>query len=286
MVYWLKFKMGMNPLLVTVGDLFTKTKAGKRNFDNLGGTFGCDHILFNINPYFFRWATRECFERYLDPLRLVEQVIHTFPFRIAAKFGINLIFFGESDFVYGGSKVERASALPALEQELTHYDAKFWKELGAYDDELGPLDSFDYSDVEAYWTSYFVPWSSLNNLKTATRFGFETLEDEWLREGSIDNFEQIDSVGYMTHIWLKYPKFGFQRVSDIASRRIRDGVLSKEKAKELILLHDKCLDPISRQDFCRALEYTKDEFWGIVNRFWNQDIFMGDIMKINRFEGV
>lgn len=288
MVHWLKVKMGLNPLLVTVGDIFTKTQAGKHNFDNLSNTFGCDHVLFKLNPHFFRWATRECFERYLDPLRLVEQVLHTFPFRVAAKFGINLIFFGESDFIYGGSRTEEASALPALKRELKHYDAAFWRKLGASETHLGPLDSFDHLNAEAYWLSYFVPWSSLSNLNIAKQYGFQTLKGEWERDGSIDNFEQIDSIGYMAHIWMKYPKFGFQRVSDIASRRIRDGAMSKEEAREAIILQDRYLDHRARRDFCQALYYTSKEFWTIVNRFWNPAIFEanGEVMKVDRFGGM
>ena len=152
--------------------------------------------------------------------------------------------------------------------------------------DLGPLENLPQeSNIEAYWMSYFAPWSSLDNLSIAEQYGFTTLEGEWDRIGSIDNFEQIDSIGYMTHIWLKYPKFGFQRVSDIASRRIRDGILYKDEAKDLISLHDRQLDPKARQDFCQSLGYTNKEFWDIVNKFWNPDIFEGDVMKIDRFGG-
>ena len=35
LVYTIKEEMGMNPLLITVGDSFTKTEAGLRNFRNM-----------------------------------------------------------------------------------------------------------------------------------------------------------------------------------------------------------------------------------------------------------
>ena len=35
MVYWIKEVLGMNPLLITAGDPFTKTHAGRKNFYNL-----------------------------------------------------------------------------------------------------------------------------------------------------------------------------------------------------------------------------------------------------------
>jgi len=48
LVHTMKEEMGMNPLLITVGDPFTKTEAGTKNFRNLGDAFGCDHMLFNL----------------------------------------------------------------------------------------------------------------------------------------------------------------------------------------------------------------------------------------------
>ena len=38
----------------------------------------------------------------------------------------------------------------------------------------------------------------------------------------------------MVHLWLKYPKFGFQRTSDIVSRRIREGHLDLNEGKKLM----------------------------------------------------
>ena len=78
---------------------------------------------------------------------------------------------------------------------------------------------------QCYYLSYFVPWSSLSNLKIAKRYGFVDLSHEWRREGCMEDFEQIDSIAYLTHLWLKYPKFGFQRTTDIAARRIPRGCL-------------------------------------------------------------
>jgi hypothetical protein len=116
------------------------------------------------------------------------------------------------------------------------------------------------------YMSYFKPWSSVTNLATARMYGFRDLSGEWDRKGTIENFEQIDSVAYMVHLWLKYPKFGFQRVTDIATRRWREGLISTEERALMIAQRDPILDPKSLNDFCKTLGYTEDQFWAIVER--------------------
>jgi hypothetical protein len=126
---------------------------------------------------------------------------------------------------------------------------------------------------EVIYMSYFYPWSSLKNLEIARRYGFRDLAHEWKREGCIEDFEQIDSQAYLVHLWLKYPKFGFQRTSDIASRRVREGQLSLDEAKRLIREKDWKLDQIAMQDFIEFLGYTPKQFWSVVEKMWNRDIF-------------
>jgi len=138
-----------------------------------------------------------------------------------------------------------------------------------------------------YYLGYFVPWSSVSNLAIAKRYGFTDLTHEWKREGCMEDFEQIDSMAYLTHLWLKYPKFGFQRVSDIASRRLREGAITKGDAKKLIIEKDPVLDQLAMKDFIDFMGYTIKEFWDIVDKFWNPDIFEKDgitwKMKVRRF---
>lgn len=121
--------------------------------------------------------------------------------------------------------------------------------------------------------SYFYPWSSVSHLSIAKKYGFRDLFNEWKREGYIEDFEQIDSVAYMVHLWLKYPKFGFQRTSDIASRRVREGLISLEEAKKFIRENDYKLDQRAMEDFIKFLKYTPKQFWEIVEKFWNRNIF-------------
>ena len=291
-VYWIKEVMGMNPLLITAADPFTKTKAGIENYRNIGEAFNCDQILGTVSSDLAKRLIKSSFEKYLDPLRFIEQMINTIPFIIGSKLGIPLSFKGESPYIYGSVEEEEKSALSRVLSEFTKFDYNFWLEHGAKKEEINflkPLESDKLKKLnpEVYYMSYFAPWSSLTDFDIAKRYGFVDLSHEWKREGCMEDFEQIDSMGYIVHLWLKYPKFGFQRVSDIASRRIREGALTTEEAKKIILAKDHKLDQMAQQDFIDLLGYTRKEFWDIVEPFWNTEIFekKGPVwkMKTDRF---
>lgn len=277
LVYIMKIKMGMHPLLITVGDPFTKTKAGLSNFRNLEDSFGCNHILFNLSTDTFRRATRIAFEETGEALKFVEYAIYTVPTLLAQKFDIPLVVFGEnSAYEYGSTDKDFYLATPIVKSisDKLEKDRQWWIERGLTSEEVSSIQLDKNKPLpEVIYMSYFKPWSSVTNLGIAKRYGFKDLTHEWKREGCIEDFEQIDSVGYMVHLWLKYPKFGFQRTSDIASRRLREGKISLSEAKKLIKENDPKLDQLALDDFTNLLGYTSIQFWDIVEKMWNRELF-------------
>ena len=271
LVHILTQEMDMHPLLVTVTDSFTHTDAGVHNLKNLIDTFRLNHYLYTINYDLFKRATRIAFEETGEALRFVEYAIYTIPTLVAQNFDIPFVVYGEnSAFEYGNTDEDFYYASPVIQamSDRLETDRKWWIEKG--------LTSMDVSSIqldntilmpEVIYMSYFFPWSSTVNLEIAKRYGFRDLTHEWIREGCIENFEQIDSVAYMVHLWLKYPKFGFQRVSDIASRRVREGYLSLSQAKKIILENDYKLDQRAMWDFIDVLGYTPRQFWDIVDKW-------------------
>ena len=290
LVYMMKEKMNMNPLLITVGDPFTKTKAGTKNYRNLGESFSCDHILFDLSINLFKRVTRIAFEEFCEPLRFVEAVIYAVPLKMAVKFNIPLIVFGEnSAYEYGSTDQDNYSAMRTILKIFDNIDINFWLQKNISRKELNSIvpptkDELNRVKPEAIFMSYFIPWSSSQHLQIAKTYGFSDLSHEWKREGCIEDFEQIDSIAYMVHLWLKYPKFGFQRTSDIASRYVREGLLNLDDAKKLIVKHDHELDQRAMEDFIKILGYTPHRFWNIVERFWNREIFekVEDVWRLKK----
>lgn len=239
----------VNPLLVTVTDEFSHTKAGKHNIDNLVMRYDLDHITFRCKPQTFKTETLKDFVNELHPLKWIENKIYETPVNIAKKFGIKLVFFGEnSAFEYGTST------------------------------ELNVFHPNSDDQTKIIFMGAIYPYSISDSLARAREIGFKDLDDfnEWPRKGSIEQYTQIDSVAYVIQLWTKYVKYGFQRVADIATRFVREGSLTKEEAQILIDSKDYICDPAAKEDFCKTIGITHDFFDKIVDRHANQFIVEKD----------
>lgn len=236
-------------LLVHVVDEFTPSNAGVHNLDNLCCKFNVDLINFRYSPTTFIEETRKTFFEKLHPLEWIEKKIYKKPYEVARSMGIPMVFMGEnSAFEYG----EDTSC------EIFH----------------PATDEY----VKIIFMGSIWPYSNLDSFEQASQMGFKTLDDfdDWQRQGSADSFTQIDSKGYMIQHWTKFIKFGFQRVSDMACRLVREGLLTREQAMEMIKDNDWRCDPLAKKDFCRTLNITEKEFNDTIDKFANKDLLVKD----------
>jgi len=260
----MKERLGMNPLLVTVEDNFPMTEAGQHNIKNISKEFSCNIISFKPDIFAQKQLGREHFEKYGKPTYLIDRYIYTIPLHIAAKFNIPLVVYGENiDYEYGGVQGESYSA-----KEQVNNAVASGIDIGNI-----PMTDPPKEELEPIYLSYFVPWDGYMNYLFAKGRGFHDLSHEWKRTHHIEDFDQVDSRAYLVHPWLKYPKFGHACATDQASRFIRWGRINRDEALELVKKHDHNLDPLCVRDFCEFFGYTEDEFWAIVDKHYNQELF-------------
>jgi len=280
-VYVMKVLLGMNPLLVSVSDPFSKTKTGEHNFQNIADAFGCDIIALHQNPALVRKMVRIAFEEMGSPTWPIDRAIYTFPVKMAIRWKIPLVVYGENvSWEYGGVlKKETYSARDQIKNDVVKsIDWDFWFKRGISEKEIdmlrNPQDGeIDAAGLEPIYLSYFIPWDGYRNFQIAKQYGFRDLSHEWHREGFIEDYDQVDSIAYLVHPWLKYPKFGFARATDVVGYWIRSGRITKEEGARLIREHDHKLDQRALDDFLHFTGYTDHEFWEIVDKFYNHDIF-------------
>lgn len=280
-VYVMKELLGMNPLLVNAGDPFTKTKAGQHNLNNIAETFGCDMITLNLNPAFVRKMVRIAFEELGSPTWPLDRAIYVFPIRMAINMSIPLVVYGENvSYEYGGVlQQETYSASDQINNDVAKkVDFSLWLKNGITASELNMLyyptaAEISAAELEPIYLSYFIPWDGYRNYEVAKRYGFRDLTHEWRRDGYIEDYDQIDSIAYLMNVWMKYPKFGFARATDVVGYWIRSGRISKEEGVELIRQHDHKLDQLVLDDFLNFTGYSDREFWRIVDKFYNRELF-------------
>ncbi|MGM0609276.1 MAG: N-acetyl sugar amidotransferase [Candidatus Muiribacteriota bacterium] len=293
--YIMKEVMGMNPLLVSVEDNFPMTEAGAHNIKNISERFGCDIISFKPNRKAQKIIMRKTFEKYGKPTWYIDRLIYTYPLHMALKFNTPLLVYGENiSYEYGGSqRVETYSAKEQVNNgvaENIDRDELLNEALSEKDLYLcsAPDVELINEKLDPIYLSYFVQWNSYKNYLFSKENGFKDLTHEWNRTHHIENFDQVDSRAYLIHPWMKYPKFGHASATDYASKFIRYGIIDREEAIKLVKEHDHKLDPKAVEDFLEFTGYTAREFWEIVNKFYNTELFEKKIngeWKLKKFIG-
>lgn len=279
-VHLMKEEMEMNPILFSVEDNFPMTEAGKHNIRNISEEFGCNIISLKPDIRTQKKLMKYTFETYGKPTWFIDRLIYTFPMHMAVKFNTPLLVYGENiSYEYGGPGCEETySAKNQLSNgvasdidldELVRNTGVSMKDLEMT---KAPSKS-DMDKLDPMYVSYFIPWNSYGNYLFAKSRGFHDLTHEWDRTHTIENFDQVDSRAYLVHPWLKYPKFGHTSATDYASRFIRYGMITRDEAIQLVKEHDSKLDPKCVQDFIEFCGYSESEFWKIIDKFYNQDLF-------------
>lgn len=284
-VHLMKNVMHMNPILFTVEDNFPMTEAGKHNLRNISEEFGCPLISLKPNIQAQKKLMRYMFETYGKPTWFIDRQIYTYPLHMASLFHTPLLVYGENvSYEYGGSdykdsysakeQLKNGVASDISEEELiqnAHVTAKdLFLTRAPEADVMNTLDPI--------YISYFVPWNSVYNYHFAKEHGFHDLTHEWNRTHHAENFDQVDSRAYLVHSWMKYPKFGHASATDYAARFVRYGMIDRAEAIELVKAHDGKLDPLCVRDFCEFCGYTETEFWAIVDKLYNPELFEKNAM--------
>ena len=280
-VHIMKEKLGMNPILFTVEDNFTATKAGAHNLKNISEEFGCNIISIKPNIKLQKSLMRKTFEKYGKPTWFLDRLIYTYPLHMSLKFNTPLLVYGENvSFEYGGQDEKEvysareilkngvASDIPMeelVDEKLGITEKDLYLTIAPTKEELDKLDPI--------YLSYFIKWNSHSNYIFAKNRGFHDLTHEWNRSMNAENYDQVDSVGYLVHAWLKYPKFGHGCATDYTSRYIRYGLLTREEAINIVKKRDHLLDVNCVRDFCQFTGYRESEFWNIIDKFYDRDLF-------------
>lgn len=198
---------------------------------------------------------------------------------MALKFNTPLLVYGENvSYEYGGNNaIETYSAKDQIsngvgagiptEELLTN--GVSMKDLNFFE----PPTIEEINTLDPIYMSYFIEWNSFYNYEVAKSYGFHDLTHEWKRTHHVEQMDQIDSRAYLVHSWMKYPKFGHASATDYAARMVRYGLITRDEAITLVKKHDHALDPLCVRDFCEFLGYNESEFWSIINKQYNTELF-------------
>jgi len=271
---------GLNPLAVTWRTP-ARTEIGARNLENLI-SLGVDHIDYQVNPKVESKFMCRAFVRYGSTAIPMHMALFNIPLKIASRFGIPLVVWGEnSAFEYGGTEEERTGfTLDAgwlRKYGVTHgTTARDWvcpelsgKQLTPY---FGPSEQeLAQKRLLAVFLGYYFPWDTAISLEVAKANGFQERVDG--PKTGYYNFADIDDDFVSIHHYLKWYKFGFTRTFDNLSLEIRNGRMTRNEAIDILRCHG---DETPHEDITRFCEFagiSTEHFFEVAETFRNHEIW-------------
>ena len=281
-------ELGANPLCVTATTCML-SDIGRRNIENLK-KIGVDYLEFTTNPLVRRKINRLALRQVGDISWPEHVTIFTTPVRVAVKYQIPLIIWGENaQNEYGG---------PAAASERNYLDRRWLEEFGGLlglrvtdligQDGITQRDLIPYTypadedlkrvGVTGIFLGHYVPWDGFHNALFAQSYGFEVYpHPTW---GSIVNYANLDNYQVAIHEYFKFLKFGFGRGTDCTSLHIRSGRLSREESLNMVRMHEGKFPweylgfPLEK--ILEWIDMSLEEFISICDRYTNKRLFVCD----------
>jgi N-acetyl sugar amidotransferase len=247
----LKYKYGMNPLTVTWPPILY-TDYGYKNFKNWLDVGGFDNISFNRNGKVMKLLTKLSIENIFHPFQTFILGQKNLAVKIALKYDIPLIFYGENEAEYGNPIADNTTSLRDKSYfTFNHLDEIFLggvsiKELQEkYDVRLSDLMSFlpastqemQGKDIQVHYLGYYLRWTPQEVYYYAVEnTGFKARP--FRTQGTYSKYNSIDDKIDDLHYYTTFIKFGIGRATYDASQEIRNNHLTREEGVALVKRFD------------------------------------------------
>tara|TARA_B100001248_G_scaffold260676_1_gene249570 strand:- start:1808 stop:3853 length:2046 start_codon:yes stop_codon:yes gene_type:complete len=281
--YFIKEKLKLNPLLVTYnGNNYSEE--GWLNLTRMKDVFDCDHIIVNPSVKVLKKLNRLSFITMGDMNWHNHVGIFTTAQRIAVKFGIPFVLYGEHGYAdlcgqFSNEDYPEMNYRERLEHHARGFDWNFF--VGLDNISSSNMNCWKYpSDNEILelglrqiYLGNYIPWEANNHLEMMIKkYNFKVSSKKFERTYRVgSNLDDIHENG--VHDYLKYIKFGYGRCTDHASKDIRANLITREEGINLI----KKMDHIKPSDLKRWLDYvdiSEEEFDRIADHFRDPRVWM------------
>ena len=241
----------MHPLTVTWAP-HIYTEWGWQNFQAWIHA-GFDNYLFTPNGRVHRLLTRLAVEKLFHPFQPFIMGQMYFPPKMAAQFGIPLVFYGENPTEYGNDATGNASA----SKDFSYFTAEDRDDLyvagvsvseltgrlrvdrprsrsvpaaGAGGDQAG-------KQIDVQYLGYYMPWHPQECYYYAVEHGgFRAAPER--TAGTYSKYSSIDDKIDDLHYYTTFIKFGIGRATYDASQEARNGDITRDEAVALIRRYD------------------------------------------------
>ena len=270
----------MNPLAITwAPNMFTR--AGWLNFNNLSRVGGIDSFLYTPNGKLHKYLTRLAFINLGHPFQPFIHGQKIIGPKLAEKFGIKLIMYGENQAEYGNPIDDNSD--PFMEPSFFSIDdpsemflggEKVSKIIDSTDfeyEEFQPYfppkpESIENKEIKVTYLGYFEKWDPQECYYYAVdKTGFMPSYERSI--GTYSRYTEIDDKIVPFHFYMTYIKFGIGRATYDAAQEVRNGKITRSEAAYLVKKFDGEFPERYVKEFCDYIDISMKEFTEIVDSF-------------------
>jgi len=276
----LKYKYGMHPLTVTWPPLLY-TDYGYRNFINWIEMGGFDNISFKPNGRVMKLLTKLSIENLLHPFQTFILGQKNIAPKIAIKYDIPLIFYGENEAEYGNPIADNSTSL----RDKSFYSLSALNDvyLGGvslpqlmekYNIELIDLMCFlpphyeeiEKKKIEVHYLGYYLKWTPQEAYYYAVEnTGYQARP--FRTQGTYSKYNSIDDKIDDFHYYTTFIKFGIGRTTEDASMEIRNKHITREEGCALVRKFDGEFPDRYCREILDYLDIEMDRFLELCDEF-------------------
>ena len=284
----LKYKYGMNPLTITWPPILY-TEYGYKNWKNWVDS-GFDNLCLTRNGKVMKLLTRLSIENLLHPFQTFMLGQKNLAPKIAAKYGIPLIFYGENEAEYGNPIADNASSLRDKsffsfnnldEIFLGGVSVKELKEkyLLTEGDIMPylplPVAELGKSNIEVHYLGYYLEWTPQEVYYYAVEnTGFKARP--FRTQGTYSKYNSIDDKIDDLHYYTTFIKFGIGRATYDASQEIRNKHITREEGVALVKKFDGEFPDRYFDEIMEYLGMKPERFHELCNEFRSEHLWGKD----------
>lgn len=276
----LKYKYGMNPLTVTWPPILY-TNYGKINFNNWLSKCHVDNISAKRDEQTMKILTKLSIENLMHPFQTFMLGQKIFAAKMALKYKIPLVFFGENEAEHGNPIADNNSSLRDQSyftqkniDKLYLGGVKIKNLINVYNLKQKNLDIFlppyqneiDQQKIEVHYLGYYLKWVPQETFYYAVEnCGFRPRP--FRTQGTYSKYNSIDDKIDDLHYYTTFIKFGIGRATYDVSQELRNDHLTIEEGKKLIKKYDGEFPNIYFHEILAYLDIKKSKFFKTLNKF-------------------
>ena len=276
----LKYKYKMNPLILTWPPILY-TDYGLKNYNNWINVGGFDAIVVRPNGKVMKELTKHSIINLLHPFQTFILGQKNVAPKIASKFNINLIFYGENEAEYGNPIAENNKSL----RDKNYFAVKNYNNLYLAGIKISDLikkykfknqdlkiflpisyDEIKKKKLEVHYLGYYLKWTPQEAYYYAVNnTGF--LPRPFRTQGTFSKYNSIDDKIDDLHYYTTYIKYGIGRATYDASQEIRNNHLTRDEGKNLVKKYDGEFPDNYFSEIMKFLEIDEKNFYKICDKF-------------------